>query len=834
MDQKSDLTSEKTSEERIEILERRLKRERSARIEAEKILELKSLELFEVNKKLKSLNSDLEENIERRTVILNSLIENLHAGLLLNDENGKIILTNLIFRRVFRFNISAQDVIGMDQRMSADMVKHLFKDPEDFIDTIDYCITNNEGVFSKEMQMTDGTILDCSFIPIYNKGKFIGQLWQVRDVTGIKNAQKQLEASEEKYRGIIENMQLGLLEVDLNHTIKKAYDWFCDMTGYTREELIGKNARDTLLPEKYAKIMDQHHGTRTSGKQSIYEIQIKKKSGELIWVLISGAPIYDQKGNVVGSIGIHYDITRRKLLEQDLKAARITAESARQAEQEFLANMSHEIRNPLNAIIGLTNLLYDTKPTEEQLEFLNNIKYASDLLMGLISGILDLSKIESGNLDLMEKELDIVDIVNGLIHINSFRKNQKPVRYINKLESSRKFRAKADPTVINQIFLNLLNNATKFTEEGSITIDGRIMEQMDDKIKFEFSVSDTGIGIPEDKLQTIFDSFKQANKETKLKYGGTGLGLSIVKNLIRMYNGEISVQSTSGEGTVFRFNLWLKSAPDYRTERLQIKFASAESCQILVVEDNLINQQYLAGILRNWNVKYHIASDGEEALEFMGKHVYDLILMDIRMPKMDGYETTIRLRSDHTNLNIGTPIIALTASALVDEREKALSAGMNYHLTKPFSALELGEAMASFGIMTRMEAKKEEVFTFSDQLDRQYLNELYANDWPRAVSMFQIFLRVIDQEMEILDEKFESEDWDDFASQAHKLKANFFMVGLRELGETFQLYEKVRGEEKIRRRVLEEFQDMKETLSKGKELVASELKRLMEFTNSKQ
>ena len=222
--------------------------------------------------------------------------------------------------------------------------------------------------------------------------------------------------------------------------------------------------------------------------------------------------------------------------------------------------MSHEIRNPLNAIIGLTHLLYDTKPTQKQLSHLEGLKHSSSILMGLISNVLDLSKIESGVMELSEQSLNIRTIIDSLLKIVGFNLDHKSIKYLNKLSQEANFQVKADPVVINQIFLNLLSNATKFTERGSIEVFGEPISVKGDKTNFLFSIKDTGIGISAPLVEDIFNSFKQADAETKLKYGGTVLGLSIVKNLITIYDGEIKVKSQSGQGAEFTFNLWLSTA----------------------------------------------------------------------------------------------------------------------------------------------------------------------------------------------------------------------------------------------------------------------------------
>lgn len=829
MDQKLDFTSEELAN-RVALLERKLAREKKARKEAEKILEEKSRALFETNKDLQKLNTKLENYIVQRNNILNSIVKSLNQGILVEDADRKIIMTNNYFKKIFNIQMKEEDLIGLDCGKAAESVSHLFEDPEYFAFSSKSNFEAMIPIFGEIFKLKDGTVLERDSIPIlYGDNKRQGYLWQYKDVTEEYNFQKRITDSEEKYRGIIENMELGLLEVDKNHNIKKAYPSFCEMTGYREEELIGENAREKFLPDEYKELMDTQERMRNQGSPGIYEVQLKKKSGEHIWVLISGAPFYNSKGEITGSIGIHYDITHRKILEQELEEARDQAERAREAEKQFLANMSHEIRNPINSIIGITNLLYDTKPSEEQVEYFNGIKYSADILLGLISGILDISKIESGNFELSERDIDLNEMLSALIDMVSFKAEGKPVDFDVQLDSNINFPVKADPTAINQIFLNLLSNALKFTDKGNITVNGQLKEERDNNVCVEFNVIDTGIGMSEEELKIVFDSFRQGSKDINLKYGGTGLGLAIVKKLIEMYNGQISVTSKPQEGSVFTFFMYFKKGIRLDKTETKEEISSHEFKRVLIVEDNPINQKYLAGILKKWKVETDLASDGKEALEVLKANSYDLILMDIRMPNMDGYETTIRLRSSSTNANSNVPIVALTASALVDEKERALAAGMNYHMTKPFTPDQLANVLKNFDIVYPKSSVKNVKFKFNSDLNTNYLEELYQEDIERAGMMFDLFLKVIDSEFEKLEKYMVQKDWKAFASQAHKIKPNFSMVGLTDLSDNMKKFEDARKYAEVREYVEKSFETVKEIFADGKKIISSECKRIQEY-----
>jgi len=732
------------------------------------------------NSLIEQKNQDLRTGIRKNIHILDSVVDNLHTGVLLFDERDKIAMINSEFKRIFKISFEDKNIIGVDQAQVAKDYEGLFVTPDKFYGFVDRAKNIKQKTLIKGVELKNGSIIDCDFIPLMSDQEYIGQLWQVRDVTQEFRFNERIERSEEKYRGLIENMHLGLLEVDHEHRILRAYDWFCDMLGYTEEEIIGKNAVDLFSANRdQINLIDYHSDLRLEGRPSSYEVQLRKKSGALIWVIISGAPLFDEQGQMVGSLGIHFDITDRKNLESEIKKAYQEAEFSREAEKAFLANMSHEIRNPLNAIIGLTHLLYDTKPTQKQLSHLEGLKHSSSILMGLISNVLDLSKIESGVMELSEQSLNIRTIIDSLLKIVGFNLDHKSIKYLNKLSQEVNFQVKADPVVINQIFLNLLSNATKFTERGSIEVFGEPISVKGDKTNFLFSIKDTGIGISAPLVEDIFNSFKQADAETKLKYGGTGLGLSIVKNLITMYDGEIKVKSQSGQGAEFTFNLWLSTANYIETITEKETFSAAREGHILIVEDNQFNQQYLAGVLENWGFKFDLASNGKEALGLTENQHYHLILMDIRMPIMDGYEFAIRLRDDQSNRNKMVPIIALTASALIDERDKAMRAGMNYHITKPFDADEIKVIFLELGLLSN--ALNEENRSY--QLDQNILNKYYGGDHRRAAVMFGIFLKTMDVDFDAFLIAFSAADLSSMKALAHKMRPNFAMVGLEMMSD---------------------------------------------------
>lgn len=837
MEEKSGSVSISDLEKQIARLKRRIDREVTARKSAERLLEEKSLELYQSNRKLARLNESLEKTVHRRTNTLASLIKNLQTGILLEDENRKVLLVNEKLCEYLGLEIDPKQLIGEDFTETPSFID-IFDDDSAAVERRMQALYDNRKIDSLDaIRLKNGRVMRRDFIPIYSDEDYLGQLWKFQDITQQYQYEERIRQSEEKYRGIIENMELGLIEVDLDHNIIKAYDWFCDMTGYAHEELIGKNMRELFLPKEYDQKINDEDNRRKQGEPSIYEIQMRRKDGRLIWVLISGAPIYDTNDNVVGSIGIHYDITDRKSLENELREAREMAEKAREAEKQFLANMSHEIRNPINAIAGIINLLYDTKLSSEQLEYLNNIKYAADILLGLISDILDISKIEAGQMELNEREIDLAEVLNAIIQTSRFKSTSSNLEFNCEIDEQLKIPLIADPTMINQIFLNLIGNSIKFTEEGEIRISASLLKDHGEEVEVVCKVEDTGIGISEEQMQNVFEKFKQASKETKLKYGGTGLGLSIVKQLVELYQGKISVESEEGEGTSFIFTMIFSKSEDGKEINIIAEKDQEDSVEtlkkVLVVEDNKINQQYLVGLLKRWEIPYDIANNGAEALSLIEKSSYDTVLMDIRMPVMDGYEATIRIRNLEHNANKHVPIIALTASALVDEKQKALDAGMNYHLTKPFAPDQLLSILyqinndASGSSVNLADQPVENTFQFNDSLDTAYLDSLFGDDLERAAIMFGIFTRTMSSEIAQLRDQLAAGDFPAVREIAHRIKPNFAMVGLTEETDRMKIVEEAadRGDENTVRKELDGFfQTYPEKMS----LIQSELDRIQQ------
>ena len=388
----------------------------------------------------------------------------------------------------------------------------------------------------------------------------------------------------------------------------------------------------------------------------------------------------------------------RSVREQEIIRARRQAEKASLAKAEFLSTMSHEIRTPMNAVIGITHLLLQDDPKPDQLENLNALRFSGENLLALINDILDFSKIEAGKIEFEDTDFDLRQLVTGLTQSFGFKAKEKGIDFQISQSEGLPDNLVGDPTRLSQILNNLLSNAIKFTDEGSVTLNITEKNRDQQHIELHFEVKDTGIGIPEDKQQAIFESFSQASTDTNRKFGGTGLGLAITKKLLELHDSSIQLESHPGKGTNFFFTLRLKlgSTTAQKTNHAfqphHSDFESLEGYKILLVEDNAMNVIVARQFLNRWKLDFDHAENGEEAVNKVVNGNYHLVLMDLQMPVMDGYDATLLIRQTHANL----PIIALTASAMLEIQEKVYEVGMNDFVTKPFNPRELYQKISRY------------------------------------------------------------------------------------------------------------------------------------------
>ncbi len=432
------------------------------------------------------------------------------------------------------------------------------------------------------------------------------------------------------------------------------------------------------------------------------EYRLMDAKGDLQWFLDKSS-IFKRspEGKPIELIGTSLNITARKKAEEELIAAKQVAEKAAKIKSDFLSNMSHEIRTPMNAIMGLTEILMDSGFKGQDLENLKTIMLSSQNLIVIINDILDYSKIDAGKVKVQSIPFLVDEQINLIKKSIENKGLKEKVKFLITIEKNVPPQLTGDPYRLNQILLNLLSNAVKFTHKGKVELNISVLNKLKgDKLTLCFKVIDTGIGIPEDKLDAIFESFTQANLFTTRNYGGTGLGLAISLKLVELMGGNIDVKSKEGIGSVFTtyipFEISNKITPKKKTKNKKFN-KSLKEIKILVVEDQRINQMVIKQILNKWDNPHEIVSNGQEAIDILGKKDFDLICMDLQMPVCDGFEATHKIRNKLVKVrNHDIPIIALSADALPETRQKVLDIGMNDYITKPPDLEELYKKIIQF------------------------------------------------------------------------------------------------------------------------------------------
>jgi PAS domain S-box-containing protein len=742
---------------------------------------------------------EAELALQATEIRFSTLLSNLHAGVLVEDEEGRVILANQQYCDIFGLLVSPDQLRGQSHYESLRSAQLILTDANAFRTRLTNLLQRRNLTEGEEIYLRDGRILERDYVPIRLEGQHIGHLWTYRDVTEKFRDRELIRRSEEKYRGIMNNMDLGLIEIDKNDIILRVYDRFCAMVGYSEAELIGRNINHVLLPPEFRDVIDQQHRNRQNGVSSSYELQLICKDGSRTWVLISGVPIYNELGEQTGSIGIHYDLTQRKQLENELALARQVAEDARMAEKQFLANMSHEIRTPLNAIIGMSHLLLDTQPSPRQYEYIDTLKTSADFLHSLISDLLDMTKIEAGRIDVNPRPFDLAALLQSTQKVFEMKLTGRPIIIDVLLDTRIRGNVVGDDLMLNQILMNLVGNAEKFTEEGSIQITVRLRKDDEYDCVIDFTVSDTGIGIPAEKLDSVFQKFRQVNPQGH-KHRGTGLGLAITKELVELQGGTISVRSQLGVGSQFTFTLpFAKANGPGQPLAIPVPLVTdpieLPNCRLLVAEDNKMNQKYISSLLVKWMVPYGLATNGVEVISMARQQPYDLILMDIQMPVIDGYEATEAIRST-PGPNQSTPIVALTASAMMDHRELATRAGMNGFLPKPFEPAQLLAVLQQYSTVHSEDLSIDVPHIQAPGvspmalLDHRQLDALYGNDDVYASEMFVTFLSDVVPDINKLLDLCRVGQLTELAQLAHKLRPTLPMVGLTDLEDKLELIER--------------------------------------------
>ncbi|MDP3557445.1 MAG: PAS domain S-box protein [Bacteroidota bacterium] len=599
-------------------------------------------------------------------------------------------------------------------------------------------------------------------------------------------------------RSLIEASHDPLVAISPEGKITDMNEATVKITGLSRETLEGTDFKNYFTnPQKASEVYQE-----VFQKGFVADYPLTIRDSKLTEVLFNGSVYKDDEGNVVGAVIVARDITEQKRNEKELIEAKIfaelateiaelakakaesatqIAENAVKAKQQFLSNMSHEIRTPMNAIIGFTKVILKTNLTAKQKEYLSAIKISGDALIVLINDILDLAKVDAGKMSFEEVPFKMATSISAMLHLFETKIQEKNLKLIADYDNTIPETLLGDPVRLNQIILNLVSNAVKFTSSGKITVKVKLLESDDENAIVEFSVSDTGIGIAENKLISIFDDFQQASSGTSRLYGGTGLGLAISKNLVEPQGGTIKVTSKINEGSTFSFALKFKKTTieaESREEILEID-KNIKDIKVLVVEDIALNQLLMKTLLDDFGFEFEIAANGKIAVEKLKLKSYDIILMDLQMPIMNGFEATEYARK---TLNLKTPIIALTADVTTVDLARCRSVGMNDYVAKPVNEELLynkiiGLVNKSNKVVSQMKNQPVENIKIK-YVDLDYLNKRTKSNPLLMMEMITLYLEQTPPLIGAMKESLTQKDWVSLQSAVHKMIPSFSIMGI--------------------------------------------------------
>ncbi len=662
-------------------------------------------------------------------------------------------------------------------------------------------IANKELAFQndeKEKRAAELIIAD-EELDFQNKEKYKREI-EAKELEAFSNSQKQ---ASQYVRSLIEASTDPLITISLGGKITDVNEASVKVTGEKREKLIGTDFADYFTePLKAREVYKQ---VFEKGVVSDYPLTIRHKNGKLTQVVYNGSVYRDDKGRVLGVFAAARDVTEQKRFETELIEAKVfaelattfaeeaktkaelatqIAEEAVKAKQQFLSNMSHEIRTPMNAIIGFTKVVLKTELSPKQKEYLQAIKVSGDALIVLINDILDLAKVDAGKMTFEQTPFKMASSIAAMLHLFELKIQEKNLQLVKHYDANIPSVLVGDSVRLHQIILNLVSNAVKFTNTGKITVSVNLLSQDDEQVVIAFEVADTGIGISESKMEHVFENFQQATSGTSRLYGGTGLGLAIVKQLVEPQGGTITVNSTLGEGSVFRVTLpFLKTntTGEVTTDIIATDVA-VKPIKILVVEDIALNQLLMKTLLDDFGFGCDIAANGRIAVEKLIVNTYDIILMDLQMPEMNGFEATDHIR---TVMKSNIPIIALTADVTTVDVAKCKAVGMNDYIAKPVDERLLYTKIIN---LVKLVDENKEVVTVENEIkkciDLNYLMQRTKSNPDLMMQMIALYLEQTPPLLTAMKNSLMDKDWATLKAAAHKIIPSFSIVGIHADFET--------------------------------------------------
>ena len=652
----------------------------------------------------------VEQALMESEAFYQSLVETLPLALLRKDLQGRFTFVNRLLCEAFRK--TTDEILGRTDsdffpRELADKYRaddrKVLESRQDFETTEEFQAPNGERRYTHVVKT-----------PVYDAlGTVIGIQGIFSDVTEKERAEIELQQTKARLQAVLDAAtQMSVIATDVNGLIDVFNTGAERMLGYTAEEIVGKQTPAIFyLPgelQARGEEMSRELGHPIQGIDVLLEYARLGSHDEREWTLIRKDQSQvlvslvrtarrDRNGQVVGFLGIATDITARKKAEEALRKAKEAAEAANRAKSDFLANMSHEIRTPLNAVIGMTELVRDTELTTTQREYLEMVQESGESLLAVINDILDFSKIEAGKLSLEEVPFNLREVLGDTMKSLALRAHRKQLELACHVAPDVPFAVEGDPHRLRQIVINLVGNAIKFTEVGEVVLDVALQPQADDSLMLHFCVQDTGIGIPEDKLDTIFEAFEQVDTSTTRRYGGTGLGLAIVSRLVDLMGGNIWVESEVHRGSVFHFtSRYRRTSAENVATATTIYPPMLQGLRVLIVDDNTTNRRILTEMLTNWAMQPVAVASVAEAISELERMLragtpYALILTDSNMPVQDGFELARMIKANRTLC--GSMLMMLTSADRPEDLARCEEHGISSYLIKPIKQSELLDAI---------------------------------------------------------------------------------------------------------------------------------------------
>ena len=620
------------------------------------------------------------------------------------------------------------------------------------------------------------------------------------DVSDQKRAEEYIQLSEKKYRDLFNYSQAWICTHDLDGNLLSVNPAASLALDYTAGEMVGKKLAE-FIPDEDKPLYELNYlqPILINGKsEGVFRIQ--GKTGNIIYLLYQNYKM-DVPGVEPYVIGFAQDISDRIKAERDLRQAKKITEEAARAKEVFLANMSHEIRTPMNGVLGIAGLLAKTKLNEQQQNYLQLIQESANNLLLLVNDVLDLEKIILGKLQFEHVVFSLGGRIDLCLQSFIYKAEEKGIGLVHENLLGQDLVVLGDPYRLSQVMTNLIGNAIKFTETGAVTVETRLIQKSDNEARIAFTVRDTGIGITESQLGLIFEPFMQAHVAISRTHGGTGLGLSICRELITMMGGVLKVESEAGKGSSFSFEIPFAISSfklNQSTVAQDLNYQSLGSRYILVAEDVELNQYLVRHIMESWGFTVDIVNNGREAVDMMQKNTYDLVLMDIQMPEMDGMEATRAIRQLSDPAKAAIPIVALTANALKGDSEKYLAAGMNDFLPKPFNEQKLFMIISN-NLKTGAPAPEAKPMndesntpvTKSEEklYDLSMVQTISGGDESFVKRMVQLFVDTVPPSMADLQKETAQQNWLNVSKLAHKMKATIDSMGITSIKDEVRAIE---------------------------------------------